>query len=381
MPDSCRLGVVLSSGGGRGVYAHTGFLPTRERRGISICARAGGGAGAVVGGVALRAGRLWSAGHRPSPRARQPAFWTPDSLARFLWQTAVHRGGATPICRAPTRRSPFAAATSPCRLSRNAAIRSTPSPRASRGGKVLFSTDELAPFMRASVAMPVFYRPVEIGSNFSLATGRWWTSRRWTPSAAGTGSTLWSSVTWRSTTTSRAASSASCGARRPGRFRHLVRQGTRLAQPPAPGIERGPGRQFPPVEAREGFASVARQVKPASSRCREPGQVCFEVSNPGPRDICRTHAENLRRSLPHGAGAPQPEERERARAGDRQIDHAAPRRGGRHGERAWRADDNLAGIPRLTPSARFSPCARASFSGIAGQHSMHACQRAIAFRA
>src|SRR4030065_629440 len=34
--DAARIGVVLSSGGGRGVYAHTGFLLALERLGIDI---------------------------------------------------------------------------------------------------------------------------------------------------------------------------------------------------------------------------------------------------------------------------------------------------------------------------------------------------------
>ena len=53
MKQNCpRVGVVLSSGGVRGVYAHTGFLLALEQLGIPIAAAAGCSAGAVVGGVA-----------------------------------------------------------------------------------------------------------------------------------------------------------------------------------------------------------------------------------------------------------------------------------------------------------------------------------------
>jgi len=48
---SIRIGVVLSSGGGRGVYAHTGFLSALEELGIEITVISGCSAGALVGGV------------------------------------------------------------------------------------------------------------------------------------------------------------------------------------------------------------------------------------------------------------------------------------------------------------------------------------------
>jgi hypothetical protein len=50
MSDATRIGVVLSSGGTRGVYAHAGFLLAVEEMGIPVSACAGCSAGAVVGG-------------------------------------------------------------------------------------------------------------------------------------------------------------------------------------------------------------------------------------------------------------------------------------------------------------------------------------------
>lgn len=38
MNKGLRVGVVLSSGGGRGVYAHTGFLLALEKLGIDVSA-------------------------------------------------------------------------------------------------------------------------------------------------------------------------------------------------------------------------------------------------------------------------------------------------------------------------------------------------------
>ena len=49
-PGTPRIGVVLSSGGVRGVYAHTGFMQAIQSLGIPITASAGCSAGALVGG-------------------------------------------------------------------------------------------------------------------------------------------------------------------------------------------------------------------------------------------------------------------------------------------------------------------------------------------
>lgn len=49
--DKIRIGVVLSSGGGRGVFAHTGFMWALSEIGIEVRAMAGCSAGALVGGI------------------------------------------------------------------------------------------------------------------------------------------------------------------------------------------------------------------------------------------------------------------------------------------------------------------------------------------
>lgn len=166
MADSCRVGVVLSSGGGRGVYAHTGFLLALEQLGVSICASAGCSAGAVVGGVAASGTQLddWA---QAIARVSQRDFWTPDSLPRFVWQVAVRRG------RGYTGLSSTGAAISFCR--RNLAVQTFEQCRypfyavamsLGRGREVTFSAGELAPRMMASAAMPALYRPVEIDGDF-----------------------------------------------------------------------------------------------------------------------------------------------------------------------------------------------------------------------
>lgn len=166
MAESPRIGVVLSSGGIRGVYAHTGFLLALARLEIPIAAAAGCSAGAVVGGIAASGADLhaWSEALARVDRRR---FWTPDSLAYFLWQVVVRRGrgytGASGT-EAPMEfcRSQLAVQTfEECRYPFHALAVSL-----GRGRKVMFSHGALAPRMVASAAMPLLYRPVEIDGDW-----------------------------------------------------------------------------------------------------------------------------------------------------------------------------------------------------------------------
>ncbi|OGI51473.1 MAG: hypothetical protein A3A87_02970 [Candidatus Muproteobacteria bacterium RIFCSPLOWO2_01_FULL_60_18] len=166
MAESPRIGVVLSSGGIRGVYAHTGFLLALARLEIPIAAAAGCSAGAVVGGIAASGADLhaWS---DVLARVDRRRFWTPDSLAYFLWQVVVRRGrGYTGVsgAEAPMEfcRSQLAVQTfEECRYPFHALAVNL-----GRGRKVMFSHGELAPRMVASAAMPLLYRPVEIDGDW-----------------------------------------------------------------------------------------------------------------------------------------------------------------------------------------------------------------------
>ncbi len=164
--DSPRIGVVLSSGGGRGVYAHTGFLLALEQLGIRIAASAGCSAGAVVGGIAASGTTLqrWA---ETIANVDRREFWTPDSVAYFLWRMTVRKG------RGYTGLSGSEAAIAFCR--RNLAVQTFEECRypfysvavnLGRGKKAIFSTRELAPRMMASAAMPILYRPVEIDGGY-----------------------------------------------------------------------------------------------------------------------------------------------------------------------------------------------------------------------
>jgi len=165
MTGAPRIGVVLSSGGARGVYAHTGFLLALEELGIPVSACAGCSAGAVVGGIAASGADLhaWSETLAHLDPAR---FWTPDPWPRLAWQLAVRRGrgfvglsgteAAVEFCRSRLAVPRFEA----CRYPFHTLAMSL-----GRGRKVMFSSGELAPRMLASAAMPLLYRPVEITRN------------------------------------------------------------------------------------------------------------------------------------------------------------------------------------------------------------------------
>lgn len=162
MNPPARIGVVLSSGGGRGVYAHTGFLLALRELGIEAGAIAGCSAGALVGAVAASGADLnrWV---DVVANVHTEEYWKPDPWPQFFWKLAVNKG------RGYTGLSSVEAAISFCR--RNFGAQTFEECRVpfyalamnlTQGRKVMFSQGELAPRVMASAAMPVLYRPVEI---------------------------------------------------------------------------------------------------------------------------------------------------------------------------------------------------------------------------
>ena len=154
--------MILSSGGGRGVFAHTGFLLALERLGVEVAAIAGCSAGALVGGIYASGTDLqqWAA---RIAGVRTHEYWTPDSWLRFTWQMVVRKG------RGYTGFSDNRTAIE--FISNNLAVQrfdECPIPfyslatNLTQGSKTLFSSGDLAPRIMASAAMPVLYRPVEI---------------------------------------------------------------------------------------------------------------------------------------------------------------------------------------------------------------------------
>jgi len=163
-----KIGVVLSSGGGRGVFAHTGFLLALQQLGIDITAVAGCSAGALVGGVFASGTSLDQWAERIAEE-RTDAYWTPDSWSRLFWQLMVRKG------RGYTGISDSRAAIDLIRKHLTAQTFETcPIPfyslaaNLTRGSKTLFSSGDLAPRIMASAAMPILYRPIDIdGELFS----------------------------------------------------------------------------------------------------------------------------------------------------------------------------------------------------------------------
>jgi predicted acylesterase/phospholipase RssA len=161
-----RIGVVLSSGGVRGVYAHTGFLLALARLGIPIAASAGCSAGAVVGGIAASGADLtaWSDALARVDRHR---FWTPDPWPVLLWRFVARKGrGYTGLSGTETalefcRRHLSVQTFAECRYPFHALAVSL-----RKGRKVMFSHGELAPRVVASAAMPILYRPVAIDGDW-----------------------------------------------------------------------------------------------------------------------------------------------------------------------------------------------------------------------
>jgi len=166
MNDKARIGVVLSAGGVRGVYAHTGFLQAIEAMEIPVSAVAGCSAGAIVGGV-YASGTPLSQWVSAIQHLEAAAFWQPGSWKRTLWELLASRGrkftgisgtdAAIEFCRQQLTAETFEA----CPIPFHALATSLTS-----GGKKLFSQGELAPRIAASASIPLLYQPVRIEDEF-----------------------------------------------------------------------------------------------------------------------------------------------------------------------------------------------------------------------
>jgi len=160
--NKLRVGVVLSSGGARGVYAHTGFMQSKESLNIKVTAIAGCSAGALVGGI-YASGTTMQKWSDTLEIVRARDYWQPDSWLIFFWRMVVRKG------RGYTGMSSTDAAINfihqqlkvksfeECEIPFHALAMNI-----TRGTKKLFGQHELAPRIMASAAIPVLYRPVVI---------------------------------------------------------------------------------------------------------------------------------------------------------------------------------------------------------------------------
>jgi len=160
-----KVGVVLSSGGGRGVFAHTGFMGALSEMGIKVRAMAGCSAGALVGGI-LASGTTFEDWQNSLARVTTKDYWSPDPWYQFFWNLFIRKGrGYTGLSRNEN------AINFICHNLTGKTFESCEIPfyslayNLSQGRKTVLSKGELAPSIMASAAMPLLYRPVQINND------------------------------------------------------------------------------------------------------------------------------------------------------------------------------------------------------------------------
>ncbi len=166
-----RVGVVLSTGDLRGVFAHAGFLLALEELGISYRAMAGSSAGAIVAAIV-------ASGKSPREFAdwlrglRVEDYWQPDSLFKVLYHFIVRAGRG------------YTGLVSTSRLERTIAdllvartFESCPVPlylvatNITTGSKEVFHSGEIAPRAVASAAIPALFKAKRIGESYYVDGG------------------------------------------------------------------------------------------------------------------------------------------------------------------------------------------------------------------
>ncbi|MBW6496343.1 MAG: patatin-like phospholipase family protein [Burkholderiaceae bacterium] len=166
MANSIRIGAVLSTGGVRGVFAHTGFLQVLASLEVELAAIGGCSAGSFVGGIYASGTPLqqWVEtlhGMRPED------FWQPGSWGDAIWGLLATRGhgfvglSETAAAMSFCRRQLAVERFEQCRIPFHALATSL-----TTGRKAFFSSGELAPRITASSSIPLLYRPVEIEGEF-----------------------------------------------------------------------------------------------------------------------------------------------------------------------------------------------------------------------
>ena len=162
MSSTVRIGVVLSSGGGRGVFAHTGFLLALEELGIEVATIAGCSAGSLAGGI-YASGTDMQQWIKNLTNVKTREYWSPDSWPLIFWKMIALKGrGYTGISDTQLaiefiQNNLNAKRFEDCKIPFYSLAMSL-----TQGTKMLFSEGELAPRIMASAAMPLLYRPVEI---------------------------------------------------------------------------------------------------------------------------------------------------------------------------------------------------------------------------
>jgi len=159
--DKPRVGLVLSAGGMRGVYAHTGFIQAIQAMNFKIDAIAGCSAGAIVGGIFAANNEIkqWS---KSMETLQTRQFWRPKWFSFFKKLILNHGRGCTglssmddirELCRSHLKVNYFNECAVPFSALATNII---------TGKKRLFDKGNLLTAMLASAAMPLLYEPVSI---------------------------------------------------------------------------------------------------------------------------------------------------------------------------------------------------------------------------
>ncbi len=161
-----RTGIALSSGGVRGVYAHTGFMRVIEESSIAVSAITGCSAGAIVGGI-LASGTPLAQWEETMLKLDPKDFWHPPPLSKLVLSHLLDKGrgyvglstteAALEFTQSNLAVSDFSQCTVPFHsLAINVGTLE----------KTIFSTGTLAPRIVASATIPILYEPIEIDHAF-----------------------------------------------------------------------------------------------------------------------------------------------------------------------------------------------------------------------
>jgi predicted acylesterase/phospholipase RssA len=166
-----RVGVVLSTGDLRGVFAHTGFLLALEELGISYRAMAGSSAGAIVAaivasGTPIREFAEWL------KSLKVEHYWQQDSVFTILYNVIVKSGrGYTGIVSTDRLEQTIAG------LLKAKTFESCLIPlyliatNLTKGLKEIFHAGEIAPCAVASAAIPALFKAKRIGESYYVDGG------------------------------------------------------------------------------------------------------------------------------------------------------------------------------------------------------------------
>ncbi len=159
--QTTKIGIALSSGSVRGVYAHSGFVLAIKKLGIEVSAITGCSAGAVVGGI-LASGQNMQSWCEALINIKSSRFWQP-SWFRLIWSLLIHKWRGYSGISATSAAKEFCIEQlkvqtySQCEIPFYALAMNI-----GTGKKTIFHDGELAETMVASAAVPLLYEPVEI---------------------------------------------------------------------------------------------------------------------------------------------------------------------------------------------------------------------------